>query len=105
MSGWIIHLAHGLVIGLVSLVILLLTGHLVRLDHEPQPCPVGWYVNGVRQNGMYECLPVLGDPDKDLEDAKHRIYIEDERRTWDVIHCTGGTHPVVTGQRTVGCQR
>lgn len=70
--------------------------------HCPEP---GWYLNGVRPSGAYQCLPVLGDPERDLDDARERRVFADERALEGRIHCTGGARPIVVDYRTVGCQR
>lgn len=68
-------------------------------------CQLGWYVNGVKPSGDYECRPALGDPDRDLEDALERRNIRDERSIRSAVYCTGGMHPVVVSSSVVGCQR
>lgn len=66
--------------------------------------PRGWYVNGVRPTGRFEMRPVLGDPERDLEDARQRINIDDERALEGRIYCTGGATPRQDGS-SVWCQR
>lgn len=64
-------------------------------------CPAGWYLNGVRQTGVYECRRAPGGaPDRTVD-----------RLGWyrSRVWCTGGTRPIVVLEdreaRTVGCQR
>ncbi len=76
-----------------------------RISCDHAECPDRWYVNGVRPNGRYQCLPVLGDPERDIDDAKAKIEWHDSRAIDGEIYCTGGAHPIVVGPRTVGCQR
>lgn len=66
----------------------------------------GWYINGVRPDGSYEMLPVLGSPERDLDDARARIQIPDDRSLSARIYCTGGAHPIANNDGvSVGCQR
>lgn len=75
-------------------------------------CPVGWYVNGVRPTGVYECRRAPGGnplydgaagyPDRTVD-----------RPGWyrSRVYCTGGARPIVVlagrerDARVVGCQR
>ncbi len=66
--------------------------------------PTGWYVNGVRPDGAFELRPVLGAPDRDLEDAHARRDIDDPRAFRGWIYCTGGATPRQDGL-SVWCQR
>ena len=68
-------------------------------------CPPGWYVNGVRPSGIYECRPVLGRPERDISDARARLESGDSRAITGRLRCTGGDSPVVIDSRTVGCRR
>lgn len=76
-----------------------------RISCDHAECPDRWYVNGVRPNGRYQCLPVLGDPERDIEDARARVEIHDARSIEGAIYCTGGARPIVVDSRTIGCQR
>lgn len=66
---------------------------------EPQRahCPRGYYVNGVRPSGQYECRQ---SPPAD-DNAPDEIGLYYSAR----VYCTGGTHPIVVSYHTVGCQR
>jgi hypothetical protein len=66
--------------------------------------PEGWYVNGVALSGLFELRPVLGRPEDDLEDARRRREIHDDRAITGRIYCLGSTVPINTDGRTVGCQ-
>lgn len=88
---------------LVILLLSLANGWAVR--PRVGRCPTGWYANGVRPWGSYECRPALGDPAHDLQDARDRVFIDDDRAIRDRIYCTGGSHPIVVDDVTVGCQR
>lgn len=57
-------------------------------------CPTAWYVDGVRPSGLYECRPALDD-----------VVPQNDAAVRGLIYCTGGARPIVTGPRTVGCQR
>lgn len=62
--------------------------------------PVGWYVNGVRPDGMFELRPVLGEPEHDLSTEQ----IKDDRSVRGRVYCTGGATPRQDG-RSVWCER
>lgn len=66
--------------------------------------PRGWYVNGVRPDGCYEARPVLGRAEADLDDARARREIRDDRRIVGWIWCWRPTTPRQDGQR-VWCER
>jgi hypothetical protein len=66
--------------------------------------PPNWYVNGVHSDGWFELRPVLGDPDRDLEDAHARLDIRDGRHVIATLYCTGGAMPRQNGIK-VWCQR
>lgn len=69
-------------------------------------CPVGWYVNGIRPTGSFECRPIpIGNPDYDGTWGKPDRSIERPGAILGRLYCTGGTHPIVRNERTVGCQR
>lgn len=61
--------------------------------------PVGWYCNGVRPDGRYEFRPVLGRPEMDLEDARARRQIADDRRSVGWIWCWRPATPRQDGSR------
>lgn len=65
--------------------------------------PPGWFINGVRENGRYEALPVLGLPKADLDDARARREIRDDRRIVGWIWCWRPATPRQDGTR-VWCE-
>ena len=67
-------------------------------------CPRAYYANGVKLDGSFECRPVLGTPERDLDDARARRDLPDGCAIPGKIHCTGGSRPVVVDGRTVSCQ-
>lgn len=73
-------------------------------------CPVGWYVNGVRTTGIYECRRVPGG-DPEMDGTAGRPDRSVERPGWyrSRVWCTGGSRPIVVLEdreaRTVGCSR
>jgi hypothetical protein len=69
-------------------------------------CPAGWYVNGVKPTGRFECLRVPGgNPLYDGAGGWPNRAIDYPGSLRGRIYCTGGTHPVVVNYRVVGCQR
>lgn len=66
--------------------------------------PAGFYVNGVRPDGRYEARPVLGRPEQDLDDARARREIVDDRRIVGWIWCWRPATPRQDGLR-VWCER
>jgi hypothetical protein len=67
-------------------------------------CPSDHYANGVRPDGSFECRPVLGTPEHDLDDARARRDLPDGCAIPGKIHCSGGSRPIVVDGRTVACQ-
>lgn len=65
--------------------------------------PPDWFVNGVRPDGRYEALPVLGRPEADLDDARARRSIADDRRIVGWIWCRRPATPRQDGAR-VWCE-
>lgn len=65
--------------------------------------PPGWYINGVRPDGRYEALPVLGRPEADLDDARARRSIADDRCIVGWIWCWRPATPRQDGVR-VWCE-
>lgn len=59
----------------------------------------GWFINGVRPNGRYEALPVLGRPERDLDDAHERREIRDSRSIVGWVWCWRPETPRQDGQR------
>lgn len=66
--------------------------------------PRGWYVNGVAPDGLFELRPVLGRPEDDIDDARARRDIRDDRAVLGRLYCTGGATPRQDGT-SVWCQR
>jgi len=67
-------------------------------------CPAGWYVEGIRVTGQYDCRPV---PPPDPHDARGHEIDPPPRHDPQIdgqIYCPG-SHPIVVDARTVGCQR
>lgn len=65
--------------------------------------PPGWYVNGARPDGGFELDQVLGDPMRDLDDARNQLDLAGGRVLgW--LYCTGGATPRQNGIK-VWCQR
>ncbi len=69
-----------------------------------KPCAAGWYIEGINPAGVYRCRPVLGDPDRDIEDARYRLELPDDRRTYGWLYCPTPTTPRHDGAR-VWCER
>jgi|ERR1051325_2241449 hypothetical protein len=67
-------------------------------------CPREFYANGVRPDGSFECRPVLGSPEHDLDDARARRDLPDGCAIPGRIHCTGTSRPIVVDGRAVACQ-
>jgi hypothetical protein len=76
----------------IATVVALCCAAVTRPQHARCPPGQGWYVNGIRPSGRFECRRV---------DAPGVIHGH--------LYCTGGTHPIVVltdrEARTVGCQR
>ncbi|TMQ13049.1 MAG: hypothetical protein E6J90_11310 [Deltaproteobacteria bacterium] len=74
----------------IATVVALCCAPVIRSQHTR--CPAGWYVNGIRPTGRFECRRV------DLPGVIRGR-----------LHCTNGTHPIVVltdrEARSVGCQR
>ena len=70
-------------------------------------CAPGWYVEGVRPNGLTTCVyaPPGGCGDAAGTPAEQMACVYEEKRYPIGVHCTGGAHPIVVDERTVGCQR
>jgi hypothetical protein len=69
-------------------------------------CPDGWYINGVRPSGRFECVesPAPGEYDCSAD----RVCPQPKQDAAEVagqIVCTGGATPIVSDERTVGCMR
>lgn len=94
-----------LVLSTTLLVVTLLLGTLGHLPASSRVrCPAGWYVNGVRPGGDFECRPVVGEPENDILDAVRRRAIADDRALAGRVYCTGGATPRQDGE-SVWCQR
>ena len=83
--------------GLVCLVIAIVVG-VLALPRVAR-CPAGYWVNGIRPSGAYQCIKVEGVQEWPAIDSKPEDVIEGQ------IACTGGALPIVVDHRTVGCQR
>lgn len=72
---------------------------------SPKQCRDGWFVEGIRPNGMTQCRPKpptrCGEPGP----PDNQPCPQDDRVELRAIYCTGGTRPIVVDDRTVGCQR
>jgi hypothetical protein len=70
-------------------------------------CPPDMYIEGVRPDGASSC--VTRPPRGCEEPAGARVEREPchfvERRKPVQLYCTGGMHPIVVDDRTIGCQR
>jgi hypothetical protein len=69
-------------------------------------CDRGWYVDGIRPSGRYDCRRApIGD------DVRLPSGLVEDRSTQPsgeidgAILCTGGTQPIVVDERTVECRR
>jgi hypothetical protein len=91
------------VVSFFAVMVLLLTVVLCR-DHER--CPDGWWVEGVRPSGVYDCrhVPVGDDvrlPGGLVEDRSVQPPgVLDGR-----IFCVAGSEPRVIDARTVACRK
>lgn len=72
-------------------------------------CPSGWWLaEGVRTTGPhvgeFVCFApsprCCGEPDTECAAA-----CPNAKRVTGRIHCTGGAHPIIVDEHTVGCQR
>jgi hypothetical protein len=63
-------------------------------------CAEGYYVNGVRGDGRFECLRSPPVAKRDCTQPTGPSLGIVSR-----IYCTGGSRPIVVDQRTVGCIR
>lgn len=85
--------------------LVLVAGRVIRPTHAQ--CPVFWHNNGIRPSGTFGCTrnPV-GDPEWDgtYQRQPDRSVVPPGEIDGQ-IYCTGGTHPIVVDDRTVGCQR
>jgi hypothetical protein len=69
-------------------------------------CPGGWYVNGIRPTGSFECRRIPGgNPDFDGTWGRPDRSFERVGALQGQLYCTGGTRPIVRNETTVGCQR
>lgn len=95
---------------LVDVVCTLLSSVALRWSAVTRPttamCPAGWYLNGVRPSGQYECRRApVGDPLYDGAGGYSDRTVD--RPGWLVgqVWCKRGVRPIVVDERTVGCQR
>ena len=68
-------------------------------------CPRGWYVEGVRPSGRSRCLPAPPPNCGEPVPPNNGPCPLDSRETEVAVYCTGGSHPIVVNERTVGCTR
>lgn len=61
-------------------------------------CPHGWYVNGVRPSGSFECRR------SPMVDASSAAEVNDGTPDWILPGTVYCAHPIVLDERTVGCQ-
>lgn len=94
----------GCTIGLLALVFV--GALLTQPSEERGLCARGFYANGVRPTGRYECRRIPSEPasEKSWPYRPAQTVPEDEiyYRSW--IRCTNGTQPIVVDYQTVGCQ-
>jgi len=69
-------------------------------------CPSTMFVNGIRPSGFYQCLTKPGGNPADDGTFGHpdRSYDRDGE-LYGHIWCSGGSHPIVVDDHTVGCTR
>lgn len=79
----------------------------VRYEKERVTCPPGTYVEGIRASGASSCVtaPPRGCSEPAGTQLEQRPCVYTEHRTPVQLYCTGGAHPIVIDDRTVGCQR
>jgi len=70
-------------------------------------CAKGWWLpNGIRENGVYACERVpVGGEHRDERGILHDDSIQQPGKLAGRIYCTGGSVPIITSERAVGCQR
>lgn len=69
-------------------------------------CEPGYYVEGVRPSGETRCVEAPTDRGDGECIAGGRCRFADTALSYPVqLYCTGGAHPIVVDERTVGCQR
>lgn len=94
----------GDVVSLLATIALLCISMVMRPTHAR--CPIGWYVNGVRPSGGFQCLRApTGDPDYDGTWGHPDRTIDHPGDLRGRIYCTGGATPIVVDDRAVGCMR
>lgn len=75
----------------------------IAVPGEHATCPAGMYVDGVRPSGETSCV---ANPPPGCEEPVGAWYACPEPRRFPTrIRCTGGSHPIVVDERTVGCTR
>ncbi|HEY1814878.1 MAG TPA: hypothetical protein VGG74_21170 [Kofleriaceae bacterium] len=91
---------------LVSILgILVIAVTLLCRPHHAR-CPAGWWLDGVRPSGRYDCRRVpIGDDRRDADGIVRDHSYEPPGEIDGEIYCTGGSKPIVVDERTVGCQR
>lgn len=89
---------------MTRLISIAIIGWAILTHPRAAACPIGWWVNGISPAGIYECRPVLGDPERDLEDAHARRDLGDERAIRGRIYCGWRVTPIVVDAQHVGCR-
>lgn len=78
---------------------------IVTMAWTVATCPRGWYVEGVRPSGHSRCLPVPPPSCGEPVPPNNAPCPSDSRELPIAVYCTGGSHPIVLNERTVGCTR
>lgn len=94
----------GCTVGLLALVFV---GAILTQPSEGHGlCARGFYVNGVRRDGRYECrkIPRERESEKALPYRPAPPEPNDEIHYASRIVCTNGTRAIVVDWQTVGCQ-
>jgi hypothetical protein len=69
-------------------------------------CPAGWYVNGIRATGEFECVRTPGgDVLYDGAGGYPDRAVDLPGRLSGRIYCTSGSLPIVVSDHAVGCMR
>jgi len=85
-------------------VLLAIAAQVLRPHHAA--CPGHWHNNGIRPSGEFLCTQnPVGDPDYDGTYGRPDRSVVPSGCLYGRLHCTGGQHPIVVDDRTVGCQR
>lgn len=89
---------------MIALIVGLVVATVAWMTPTRASCPAGWWVEGIRPSGAYDCLspvpPCCGDATGPCE----KIPCPKLDRIDGRIYCTGGSIPIVVDNATVGCQ-